>query len=435
MYIHKIKLTNIRGFKSLDFDLQRPDPSKPYAGWTVFTGDNGSGKSTMLKAIAMCLIGADTARALQPNLNGWVRYGTARKTGDVHLEISKTSDDPPLVGAGRNPGKIFNARIQFENGSKQTVVRSAIPEGRPKTYVAPERTIWSANRSGWFSCGYGPFRRVFGGSQEAATLMATPSTARYATMFLEAATLFEADKWLRELHYKSLEKRASETRQLDQLIQLLNDDFMPNGIQVDHVDSEGLWLKDRNGIRLSWGDMSDGYRAAIALLVDIVRQLTDTFHPRDVIQTREGDKPFIPCSGVVMIDEVDAHLHPEWQREIGYWLTSHFPNIQFIVTTHSPLICQAADRNGLFVLPEPGSDQLPRPMNDDEYRKIVSSRPDTILLTAAFGLQNTRSPVVVQARAEYARLVAMRRAVPKLPPAEQKRMTELEPLVLNVEEL
>jgi len=50
MYIHKITLTNIRGFRGLEFDLQRPD--KSYAGWTVFTGDNGAGKSTLLKAIA-----------------------------------------------------------------------------------------------------------------------------------------------------------------------------------------------------------------------------------------------------------------------------------------------------------------------------------------------------------------------------------------------
>jgi predicted ATPase len=54
-------------------------------------------------------------------------------------------------------------------------------------------------------------------------------------------------------------------------------------------------------------------------------------------------------SGVELIDEVDAHLHPEWQREVGFWLKRHFPKIQFLVTTHSPSICQAAAPNGLFV--------------------------------------------------------------------------------------
>ena len=46
--------------------------------------------------------------------------------------------------------------------------------------------------------------------------------------------------------------------------------------------------------------------------------------------------------GVVLIDEVDAHLHPTWQRRIGLWFREHFPKLQFIVSTHSPLICQAA---------------------------------------------------------------------------------------------
>ena len=118
---------------------------------------------------------------------------------------------------------------------------------------------------------------------------------------------------------------------------------------------------------------------------------------------------FIKRSGVVLIDEIDAHLHPEWQREIGFWLKRHFPNIQFLVTTHSPIICQAADPNGLFVLPEPGSGAEPHPLSDEEYRKVIASRPDTILLTSAFGLQNTRSPRAVEGRAEFAKLEAKKR--------------------------
>ena len=61
MYISKVTLRNIRGFADLQFDLTRDDGT--YAGWTVFTGDNGSGKTSLLKAIAVGLIGKDTARA------------------------------------------------------------------------------------------------------------------------------------------------------------------------------------------------------------------------------------------------------------------------------------------------------------------------------------------------------------------------------------
>ena len=84
MYIGKVILRNIRGFANLEFDLARPDGS--YAGWTVFTGDNGSGKSTLLKAIAVGLAGKDSARALQPSFQGWIRDGASGEAA-IQLEI------------------------------------------------------------------------------------------------------------------------------------------------------------------------------------------------------------------------------------------------------------------------------------------------------------------------------------------------------------
>ena len=149
----------------------------------------------------------------------------------------------------------------------------------------------------------------------------------------------------------------------------------------------------------------------------------------------ENNRLVIRRSGVVLVDEIDAHLHPEWQREIGFWLKQHLPNIQFLVTTHSPLICQAADTHGLFVLPEPGSSDLPRRLSDEDYSKVIASRPDTILLTPAFGLKNTRSPRAVQARAEYALLQGKRRAGAKLTPEEDKKVEQLRFWVENDEEL
>ena len=133
----------------------------------------------------------------------------------------------------------------------------------------------------------------------------------------------------------------------------------------------------------------------------------------------------IAPAGVVLIDEIDAHLHPEWQREIGFWLKRRFPKIQFLVTSHSPLICQAADSNGLFVLPEPGSGAKPRQLSAQEYHIVVASRPDTILRTAAFGLSETRSPRAVEARASYARLKGKERAGGKLSSDEQLQLGQL----------
>ena len=209
---------------------------------------------------------------------------------------------------------------------------------------------------------------------------------------------------------------------------------MPNQITVERVDSDGLWLKDRNGVQLSWGEMSDGYRAALALLADILRHLINAYGTDNLTERDASNKLVVKRSGVVLIDEIDAHLHPEWQRTIGFWLKQHFPYIQFLVTTHSPIICQAADENGLFVLPEPGSGNEPRALTPDEYRTVVTSRPDTILLTPAFGLQNTRSPRAVEGRAELAKLGAKKRAGGALTAAEVKREQQLDMFVTHEDE-
>lgn len=434
MYIDKVVLKNIRGFADLQFDLARPNGA--YAGWTVFTGNNGSGKSTLLKAIAIGLTGKDTARALQPSFHRWIREGIGDDDeASIQLEIVRQAPDDALVDSGTKPGAAFPAKIILKNSAKETTLHSAIPAKKPKNYSTPDRTLWSTDAKGWFSCGYGPFRRVFGASPEAARQMIAPSTERFVTMFQEAASLAEVDQWLRNLKHKELENKAAEREQLALLLEILRDELMPNQITLDRVDSDGLWLKDRNGVQLSWGEMSDGYRAALALLADILRHLMNAYGVDGLTERGPDGKLFVKRSGVVLIDEIDAHLHPEWQREIGFWLKRHFPKLQFLVTTHSPIICQAADENGLFVLPEPGSDIPPQPLAEEEYRKVIASRPDTILLTRAFGLQNTRSPQAVAGRAEYAKLHAKQRAGGNLTADEAEKVKQLQLFVVDEEEL
>lgn len=424
MFLHSIRLTNIRGFESLHFDLQRPD--KSYAGWTVFTGDNGSGKSTLLKAIAVCLTGKDTARALQPSFHRWIRQKSDQAEAAIQLELVHCPGDDDFSESGKKPQTCFPAKLVLKNGGRDTTLQAETPPKKTTSYRTPDRTIWNPGAAGWFSCGYGPFRRVFGASPEAMQQMVSPLTARYATMFQEAASLAEADRWLRDLNYKVLEEKAPERVQLEIVLALLKDDLMPNQLTVARVDSDGLWLRDRNGVELAWNEMSDGYRAAVALLVDIVRHLVNTYGVADLIDRDAQGHVRIKRSGVVLIDEVDAHLHPEWQREIGFWLTRHFPNIQFLVTTHSPIICQAAAPNGLFVLPEPGSGCKPQPLDHTEYQRIIAARPDTILLSPAFGLQNTRSPRAVEGRAEFSRLQAKKQAGGQLLRDELARYTQLQ---------
>ncbi|AGX87363.1 AAA family ATPase [Candidatus Symbiobacter mobilis] len=431
MYIDKITLKNIRGFEHLEFDLCRGDSQ--YAGWTVFTGDNGAGKSTLLKAIAVALTGRDVARSLQPSFHRWIREGAENQESKIELMILPEIKADEFSEKRKTAYKKFPATVVLQSTGKDTSIELSSDLGRKASLA--QRGLWSANSRGWFSCGYGPFRRVFGASPEATRLMVSPTTERFVTMFQEAASLFEVDQWLRNLSHKKLEGKVAESEHLTLLLEILRDDLMPNQITVDRVDSDGLWLKDRNGLQLAWSDMSDGYRAALALLSDILRHLINAYGLDGLAQRGEDGKLRIVRSGVVMIDEIDAHLHPEWQREIGFWLKEHFPNIQFLVTTHSPIICQAADENGLFVLPEPGSMATPCALSTDEYKKVIASRPDTILLTAAFGMQNTRSPRAVAGRAEYAKLMAKQRAGGKLTKEEQGKVHQLQLFAATGEEI
>lgn len=406
MYIDRIILKNIRGFKDLEFDLCRGEGK--YAGWTVFTGDNGAGKSSLLKAIAVALVGRDVARSLQPSFHRWVRDEAKEQDSRIELTIVPEKGVDEFSEKGQTAYKKFSAAITFKNSGKEP-----LPEfetGTNNKKILAQRGPWAPDSKGWFSCGYGPFRRVFGASPEATRLMVGPTTERFVTMFQEAASLFEVDQWLRNLSHKKLENKHTEAKHLDLLLEILRDDLMPNQITVDRVDSDGLWLKDRNGLQMAWSEMSDGYRAALALLSDILRHLINAYGIDGLAERGSDGKLQIIRGGVIMIDEVDAHLHPEWQREIGFWLKKHFPKIQFLVTTHSPIICQAADVNGLFVLPEPGSKDTPRALTTEEYNKVIASRPDTILLTPAFGMANTRSPRAVEGRAQYAKLMAKKRA-------------------------
>ncbi len=429
MYISKISLKNIRGFKSLEFDLDRGNGE--FAGWTVFTGSNGSGKSSLMRAIATCIVGRDTSRALEMSFQGWIREPSNGDKSTISLDIVSVRGDESRKGQPTK--KPFTARLELkENGAETTLIDVSPKKHKQRAVV--EHTIWSSSSKGWFACGYGPFRRVFGASADAQRTMTAPRTNAWVTLFKEEASLLEADKWMRDLDYQALENNEEKKKERDTLLDILRDDFLPKAIKIEGISSSGLRLKDANNVSLSWTAMSDGYRAALALLVDILRHMIQAFGIDNLVEKKVDGRLEVVHSGVVLIDEIDAHLHPEWQREIGFWLKRHFPKVQFLVTSHSPIILQAADPNGLFVLPEPGSEDEPRRLTHDEYQKIIASRPDSILLSPAFGLENTRSEPVVEKRAQYSRLQSKKRAGAKLSASEEKDLQGLLPFVETGEE-
>lgn len=98
---------------------------------------------------------------------------------------------------------------------------------------------------------------------------------------------------------------------------------------------------NKNGSELIINQLSDGEKCLLAMVGDIARRLA--------IANPGLENP-LAGEGVVMIDEIELHLHPDWQRKIIPSLTRTFPNLQFIVTTHSPQIISHVQPDSIYLL-------------------------------------------------------------------------------------
>lgn len=93
---------------------------------------------------------------------------------------------------------------------------------------------------------------------------------------------------------------------------------------------------DKQNVSLNVSQMSDGEKCTLALFGDLARRLT--------LANPNKQDPLLG-EGIVLIDEVELHMHPSWQRKVLSVLRETFPNIQFIITTHSPIVLSEADEN------------------------------------------------------------------------------------------
>jgi predicted ATP-binding protein involved in virulence len=208
------------------------------------------------------------------------------------------------------------------------------------------------------------------------------------SLFREDASLAESVLWLQEVYLRRLEDKPGWAELEALVLRLLGNGLLPGDMAVRRVDSEGLWVS-QGGVDLPLRDLSDGYRTVAALVLDIVRHMSRTYG--DLALTETADGLALDYPGVVLIDEIDAHLHVSWQQNIGFWLKTRFPKIQFIVSTHSPFICQAADPRGLIRLPAPAEARSAEHVSDQLFLRIVNGTADEAALTELFGLDHTYS--------------------------------------------
>lgn len=383
MYVTKVHIKDVRSIDSLDWQCGEGSQ----AGWHVFIGDNGSGKSTVLRAIALAIIGPSEAQALRVNWNDWLRMGQQR--GEVRVDLQQDPEYDKWAGKGKTTKDLLIAHVRL----------SAADEGQTKLKAVshekndPSRHVWSG-KPGWFAASYGPFRRFSGGDKETEKLYYShPKVGRHLSLFGESVALSEAIDWLQQLQFKALEAETgngqtggqADIALLNHVRQFVNESgFLPHGARIERITSDAVEFVDGNGARLPVNELSDGYRSVLSLTFELIRQLAMTYGAEHVFSQQDPTK--VQAPGVVLIDEIDAHLHPSWQMEIGLWLRRHFPHIQFFVSTHSPLICQAAATGGsVFRLAKPGTDMSNAMLEGDALHRLLYGNVLDAYDTRSFG--------------------------------------------------
>ncbi|NUV69524.1 ATP-binding protein [Streptomyces sp. CAI-121] len=411
MYVSRVYVENIKSFhgsRVVDLTLTRPDGT--HAGWTVLAGRNGSGKTTLLRALALALSGPVAARGLVQGFENWMSRGAVESSAQAKIVRDAAFDKFSASGRTQTnfwAGLRWTAPTEGASSRKsaQPALEGIRQNPNAKSATPAQRGPWADNPVGWFCAAYGPFRRMAGGSGEVQRLMlASGPVARQASLFHEDASLAEGVAWLIEQHLRALEGREGAAALKRAALSVLGHGLLPDGYRVEDVDSEGLWVT-RDGHRYPLREMSDGFRTVAALVVDLLKQIHDAFGDEAFSgDDGEGGPSLLHVPGVVIIDEIDAHLHVSWQRRIGPWLTEHFPNIQFIVTTHSPYICQAADPGGLIRLPGVEEDAAPEVVPEDLYERVVYGSGDDAVLSDLFGLDTPYSEQAERRRAEFVAL-------------------------------
>jgi hypothetical protein len=250
---------------------------------------------------------------------------------------------------------------------------------------------FSEMKGGWFSASYGPYRRFIGGDSEYDKLLSVNRRlSAHLSVFSESVALTESIRWLQSLQFERLElgEESKVASVLDKIIGFINGSgILPNGMIFERITSKAIYLSDERGFEVNIEDISDGFRSLLSLSLDLIRQLLISYYIESIFAQSSA---LVIVPGVVLIDEVDAHLHPTWQQRIGFWFREHFPNMQFIVTTHSPLICQAAEKGTIFKLPTPGTDEAGHFIEGAERNRLLYGNILEAYSTEAFAAGEER---------------------------------------------
>ena len=393
MHVQKLHIANIRSLRDLTIDL-----AGRTSGWHVILGDNGSGKSSVIRALALALVGPENMAATRQDWQDWIRNGSAE--GRIAVDVAGDSDfDECQSSSDELQARILLQFSRQEAGNKGRAFPPRVEGDRAG------QTVWSGG-AGWFSASFGPFRRFSGGDKEYEKLFhGNPGLATHISAFGEDVALGEALRWLQNMQFKSYEGDEAAVRLLQGLTNFLNrSDLLPHGARIQEITSETVVFADGSGIPVPVEQMSDGFRSVLSMAFELLRGMAAAYSEHAFLRALNAQDGTIRLPGVVAIDEIDAHLHPTWQARIGDWFVAHFPGIQFFVTTHSPIICRSAANGSIWRLPAPGRDEDACEITGTDRERLINGSILDALDTECFGEDITRSAASRELMAELAEL-------------------------------
>ena len=386
MFLSHLSLTNVRTVGSMELDFSAGTNSN--RRWTFLLGENGCGKSSVLKATALLLAGSAALPELLGEPDHWIRHGARQCRIAAKLNLRGAPQTVTLV-------------IRRGDGLM------AIYQRNVAAFQVLDDAIAQANRH-CFILGYGACRHP---SSASAGIGSTTQNARargLTSLFNADTPLVTLEQWAMDLDYRKGRHALEAMRHaLDRLLP---------GVVFTGIDKERrqLLFKTQDG-EVPLRQLSDGYQSMAAWCGDLLFRITERYPLR---------KDPLNVRGLLLIDEIDLHLHPNWRRMLISFLSETLPNFQFLVTTHSALTAQQCGTGALHVLRRVGRSQSPKLVSFvGEPRTMLLHQ---LLLSPMFNLSSLDSVAVQQARLQIGTL---RKAAPSRNAAQTRRLREMQALL------
>ncbi len=341
MRVDRLVIQDFRGIRQLELLF----PGQV----TVFAGVNGSGKSTVLQALATLLwrVGGslhETMRERQPAQAIDVRNGAASS-----LLLVETDWSTGPAAAKSSPERVdWGLRITRTLSKVRRNLVAVRPQANHLGAVAKQlrdRLQEEPNTAVPFAAFYRTNRAV----------LDIPLRIKKRHVFDQFAAFDEAldggwsnfrlfFEWFREREDLENEQRARSRGRIDPVLQAVRDAvaaLMPGFAQL-RVQRQPLSMRvTKDGEDLDFAQLSDGEKCLLAMVADIARRLA---------LANPGAPDPRAARAVVLIDEIELHLHPNWQREVIPRLQKTFPNCQFLVSTHSPQVLASVQAADVYLL-------------------------------------------------------------------------------------